>query len=57
MMESHMRIGKLATMLSLGVLLASTFLVVSAAAESKVRIVRLSNVEGALPVRSWRRPS
>jgi hypothetical protein len=37
-------------MLGLAALLASTFLVVSAAAESKVRIVRLSDVEGAVQI-------
>ncbi len=45
-----MTLGKLAKMLSLATLLASTFLVVSAAAESKVRIVRLSDVEGAVQI-------
>ena len=45
-----MRIGKLATMLAVGALLASTFLVVSATAESKARIVRLSDVEGKVQI-------
>jgi len=45
-----MRTGKLGAMLAVGVLFASTLLVVSASAESKVRIVRLSDVEGKVQI-------
>ena len=43
-----MTISRLASRLGLAALVASTFLVNSAEAESKVRIVRLSDVEGAV---------
>lgn len=45
-----MTINRFGKMLGLAALLVSTFLVVSAAAESKVRIVRLSDVEGAVQI-------
>jgi FecR protein len=45
-----MTISRFGKMLGVAALLASTFLVVSAAAESKVRIVRLSDVEGAVQI-------
>ncbi|MFZ1917668.1 MAG: FecR family protein [Terriglobales bacterium] len=45
-----MTISRFAKMLGSVALLASTFLVVSAAAESKVRIVRLSDVEGSVQI-------
>ena len=48
--EMHMTIDKVGKMLAMGALLASTFLVVSAAAESKARIVRLSDVEGTVQI-------
>jgi FecR protein len=48
----HMTIGRLqlAKTLAIGAVLASTFLVVSASAESKARIVRLSDVEGTVQI-------
>ena len=45
-----MRVGKLETVLALAALFASMFLVVSASAESKARIVRLSDVEGKVQI-------
>jgi len=45
-----MRIGKLAATLAVATLFASTLLVVSAAADSKARIVRLSDVEGKVQI-------
>ena len=45
-----MRVGKLETMLALAALFASMFLVVPASAESKARIVRLSDVEGKVQI-------
>jgi len=45
-----MTISRLVAVLGLAAVVASTFLVESAAAESKVRIVRLSDVEGAVQI-------
>jgi hypothetical protein len=45
-----MSIAKLGKMLAMGAVLAAAFLVVSASAESKARIVRLSEVQGTVQI-------
>jgi len=45
-----MNISRVATILAMGAVLASTFLTISVSAESKVRIVRLSDVEGTVQI-------
>jgi len=45
-----MAIAKLGKMLAMGAVLAAAFLVVSASAESKARIVRLSEVQGTVQI-------
>jgi hypothetical protein len=49
-METHMTIAKLGKMLAGLAVLAAAFLVVPASAESKARIVRLSEVEGTVQI-------
>jgi hypothetical protein len=49
-METHMTIAKLGKTLAGLAVLAAAFLVISASAESKARIVRLSEVEGTVQI-------
>ena len=48
--EAHMTIAKFGKTLAVLAVLAAAFLVVSASAESKARIVRLSEVEGTVQI-------
>jgi hypothetical protein len=48
--EKHMSIARLGKMLATWAVLAAAFLVVSASAESKARIVRLSEVQGTVQI-------
>src|SRR5271167_2668558 len=47
-MEKHMSLARFGRMMTAWAVLAAAFLVVSASAESKVRIVRLSEVQGTV---------